>query len=90
MTGHVHKRGTTWKVVYDEGHDEHGKRRQRSKGGFHTRRDAQTFLTDVLSRLGDGSYTQPAKTTLGEFLTREWLPAIESTLRPLSFTSTRP
>ena len=69
MRGHVHKRGTTWTVVYDEGHDENGRRRQRSKGGFATRRDAQRFLTDVLSRLGDGSYAQPSKVTLAEFLT---------------------
>lgn len=55
MRGHVYKRVTSWTVVYDEGHDENGRRRQRSKGGFATRRDAQRFLTDVLSRLGDGS-----------------------------------
>ena len=61
MSGHVHKRGTTWTVVYDEGHDENGRRRQRSKGGFATRREAQRFLTDMLSRLGDGSYAQPSQ-----------------------------
>ena len=88
MRGHVHKRGTTWTVVYDEGHDENGGRRQRSKGGFATRRDAQRFLTDVLSRLGDGSYAQPSKTTLAEFLIGEWLPAIEGTVRPSRTRST--
>ena len=84
MRGHVHKRGSTWTVVYDEQPDEHGGRRQRSKGGFSTRREAQAFLTDTLSRLGDGSYAAPSKLTLGEFLTDEWLPAVEGTLRPLS------
>ena len=64
MRGHIHRRGATWTVVYDEGHDETGRRRQRTKGGFHTRRDAQRFLTDVLGRLGDGSYAQPSKVTL--------------------------
>jgi integrase len=86
MRGHVYKRGTTWTVVYDEGHDEHSRRRQRSKGGFQTRRDAQRFLTDVLARLGDGSYAQPSKTSLGDFLEGEWLPAVASTVRPLTFT----
>jgi integrase len=89
MRGHIRKRGSSWTVVYDEGHDEHGKRRQRSKGGFPTRREAQAFLTDVLSRLGDGSYAQPSKTTLGEFLTGEWLPAVEGTVRPLTFAHYR-
>lgn len=90
MRGHVRKRGNTWAVVYDEGYapDENGKlkRVQRWKGGFATRREAQAFLTDILSRLGDGSYAAPTKTTLAEFLREEWLPAVEGTLRPLSFT----
>lgn len=85
MRGTIVKRGSTWTVRYDEGFDEHGKRRQRSKGGFRTRRDAQAFLTATLSRIGDGSYAAPVKTTLGEYLNREWLPAVESTLRHLSF-----
>ena len=89
MRGNVYKRGSTWTVRYDEGHDERNRRRQRSKGGFRTRQDAQRFLTDVLSRLGDGSYAQPAKTTVREYLESEWLPAIESTVRPLTFTQYR-
>jgi integrase len=86
MRGHVYRRGATWTAVYDEGHDEHGRRRQRSKGGFPTRREAQRFLTDVLARLGDGSYAAPSKATLSDYLTGEWLPAVESTVRPLTFT----
>jgi integrase len=85
MRGHVCRRGSTWTVVYDEP-SENGKRKQRSKGGFATKRDAQRFLTDTLARLGDGSYAAPSKLTLAEFLEREWLPAVEGTLRPLSFT----
>jgi integrase len=84
MRGHVHKRGSTWTVVYDEHRAESDKRVQRSKGGFATRREAQAFLTGTLSRLGDGSYAAPSKVTLGEYLNAEWLPAIEATLRPLS------
>jgi integrase len=84
MRGHVYRRGATWTVKYDEGRDEHGRRRQRSKGGFATRREAQRFLTDVLARVGDGSYAPPSKVTLGDYLTGEWLPAVEGTLRPLS------
>jgi hypothetical protein len=84
MKGHVYKRGNGWTVVFDEGRDEHGKRLQRSKGGFHTRRDAQQFLNQTLSRLGDGSYAGPSKLMLGEYLTGEWLPAIGGTVRPLT------
>ena len=84
MRGHVYKRGSTWTVVYDEKPDENGKRRQRSKGGFATRREAQRFLTDTLARLDTGSYAAPSKLTVADYLEREWLPAVEGTLRPLS------
>jgi integrase len=80
MRGHIHKRGSTYTVVYDESRS-NGRRRQRSKGGFRTKREAETFLTDQLRRLGDGSYAQPSKLTVAEFLA-EWLSAVEATLRP--------
>jgi integrase len=83
--GHVHKRGSTWTVIYDEPPADDGRRRQRSKGGFPTRREAQRFLNDTLARLGDGSYAQPSKITLGDYMADEWLPAVRGTLRPLSY-----
>ncbi|MGH2975581.1 MAG: tyrosine-type recombinase/integrase [Solirubrobacterales bacterium] len=83
MRGHIRKRGQKWTVRYDEP-GEDGKRRQRRKGGFATKREAQTFLNEQLQRLGDGSYSQPSKQLLGEYLRCEWLPAVEGTLRPLS------
>ena len=89
MRGNVYKRGSTWTVRYDEGYDEHGRRRQRSKGGFVTRREAQAFLNTAITRIGDGSYAAPSKQTLGDYLNAEWLPAIESTVRPLTFVSYR-
>jgi integrase len=84
MRGHAYKRGASWTVVYDEQADDNGKRRQRSKGGFATRREAETFLTDTLGRIASGSYAVPSKLTVTDFLEREWLPAVEGTLRPLS------
>jgi integrase len=84
MRGHVRKRGSSWTVVYDEQPDENGKRRQRSKGGFATQKAAQRFLTDQLSRIDGGIYTEPSKLTVADFLEHEWLPAVEGTLRPLS------
>ena len=46
--GNVYKRGSTWSVRYDEPSPD-GKRKQRSKGGFRTRRDAQQFLAEQLA-----------------------------------------
>ena len=84
MRGSIYKRGVTWTVVYDEASVEGTKRRQRSKGGFATRREAQAFLNDQIARLSDGSYAQPTKQTFREYLNGEWLPSVEATLRPLS------
>lgn len=83
MTGHVRKRGKSWTVIYDEGHDEDGKRVQRWKGGFATRKAAQVFLAETLSDLGDGSYVQPSKTLLGDYLA-EWLEGLGDELAPLT------
>ena len=47
------------------------------------------FLATTLNRLGDGSYAAPSKQAFGDYLTGEWLPAIESTVRPLTFLSYR-
>jgi integrase len=83
MRGSIRKRGSTWTVTYDEPSAD-GRRKQRSKGGFATKRLASAFLTEALARLGDGTYAMPAKTTAGAFLVDEWLPAVTPTLRPLS------
>jgi integrase len=83
MRGSIKRRGSSWSVTFDEPSGD-GKRRQRTKGGFSTKREASAFLTEALARLGDGSYAAPAKITVGAFLTGEWLPAITPTLRPLS------
>jgi integrase len=76
MRGHTRKRGKTWAIVYDQGVDEEGKRRQRWKGGFRTEKEAQAELTRILGTLGDGSYVEPSKLTLGAFLIDEWLPTV--------------
>lgn len=83
MRGHIAKRGATWSVTYDEAAID-GARRQRSKGGFATKREASAFLTDTLARLAGGTYASPSTLTVGDYLSTEWLPAVRGTLRPLS------
>jgi integrase len=89
VRGHVRKRGNTWAIVYDEGHDENGKRVQRWRGGFATQKEAQAFLTETLGGLGKGTYVTPSKLTLIDYLEGEWLPAIEAAgeLAPLTVTT---
>lgn len=88
MRGHVRKRGGTWAVVYDEGRDDGGRRVQRWKGGYATRREAEEALTKILSSLAMGEYVRPTADTFGGFLD-EWLEAIEAQVRPSTLASYR-
>jgi integrase len=83
MRGHVRRRGNSWAVVYDEGHDEDGKRRQRWLSGFKTKNEAQAALTRALHGLGTGDYVTPSEITLAAYLTA-WL----ETITPKSATLT--
>lgn len=81
MRGHVRKQGSTWYVVVDLPRDRvTGKRKQKWHSGFRTKRDADKALTDILSRLDQGTYVEPTKRTLAAFLD-EWLVAVRPTLR---------
>jgi hypothetical protein len=87
MRGSTRKRGRTWTAYYDLGDDlETGARRQKTKGGFKAQKAAQAFLADVVTQLGQGTYTEPSKTPLGRYMRDEWLPAVRGQLRPLSAT----
>jgi integrase len=80
--GSVRQRGTTWTVVLDEPRAD-GRRRQRSKGGFRTRKDAERYLREQLVSLDAGTYMAPHKLTVATYLTEHWLPAMQARgLRP--------
>jgi integrase len=55
------------------------------KGGFPTKRAAQEFLTATLGAMNEGAYVPPSKLSVKDFIEREWLPAIEATVRPSTF-----
>jgi integrase len=85
--GSIRKRGPTWTVVVDVGRDPTTrKRRQTSRGGFKTRREANRWLTQALGQLDQGSYVTPTRQTVGGHLLG-WLPAVRSSLRPATFES---
>ncbi|MFN2555690.1 MAG: Arm DNA-binding domain-containing protein [Nitriliruptorales bacterium] len=73
--GSIRKRGETW-TAYWFVNDADGKRRQRTKGGFRTKREAQGHLNDVLTAVQHGTYSEPRKMTLAVFLRQEWLPTL--------------
>jgi integrase len=77
MRGSVRKRGSTYSYWLDIGPDPlTGKRRQRTKGGFRTKRECQAALNEAISALRSGTLVQPSRRTVASFLVEEWLPAV--------------
>lgn len=89
MNGHFRKRGKRWYVWFDLGPGPDGRRRQKSMGGFATKREAQAAfaeLRDQHSRRNGGVPT--SKLTLGQYLVEEWLPVAKTSLRPSTWATT--
>src|SRR5680860_87214 len=81
MRGTIRRHGPSWQALWKVD----GK--QRSKSGFTTKKEAEDFLVKTLSTLQDGSYVDPARVLVREYLTDVWLPAVKATIRPTTFTS---
>jgi integrase len=62
-------------------------RRRETKGGFTTRREAQTAMSKVAVAVEERTHVASSRLTLREYLTKEWLPAIEHTIRPTTYRS---
>jgi len=72
--GNIAKRGSTWTYyVYVTNGD--GSRRQVSKGGFRTRKQAEAARIEALATINNGTWVEPGRLTIREFLEDEWLPS---------------
>ncbi len=78
--GHLYKRGTSWTYVLDISLPGQ-RRRQKTKAGYRTKRDALAALNEAQAALQRGIYVEPSKLSVKTFLLDHWLPAIESGLR---------
>lgn len=74
-----------WYVVLDLSRDGTGRRRQKWHSGYRSKRDAERGLTALLSARDTGTYVEPQRVRLGEYLLERWLPAVESTVRPATY-----
>lgn len=85
MKGHFRKRGARWYfwVELEPGPD--GKRRQKSRGGFATRKEAERAFAALRDEVRRGAYVEPSKLTLSRFLEDEWLPSIAASVRPTTW-----
>ncbi len=87
MRGSVIKRGKSWSYVVDLGRDPAtGRRRQRWKGGWATKREAELALHRVLGRVGSGEVADAGALTVGAFL-EQWLVGLRPSLKPTTAKS---
>jgi integrase len=72
MRGHIRRRGErSWELKFDTGVDAlTGKRTTRYHSFKGTKRDAQAELVRLMEAARTGTYVDPSKATLGEFLDR--------------------
>jgi integrase len=82
VRGHFKKRGEKWYFWAELEPGADGRRRQVSKGGFRTRKEAEKGFAEFRDQVRRGEYVAPSKLTVGFFLEEEWLPAIKASIRP--------
>lgn len=78
MQGSVFKRGKTWtyacRVPNPEKPDQ---MKQIQKGGFQTKRSAETALKAVVNKVDSGTYVALTKKTLSQFIIEDWFPSLD-------------
>ncbi|WP_342042830.1 site-specific integrase [Bacillus sp. OTU2372] len=69
MRGSIKKDGNSWNVVFDLGKDPvTGKRKQKRKRGFKTKKEAEKYINEQLNAIDKGTYFEPSEITLSEYL----------------------
>lgn len=73
-----------WEVRYNAGYDGEGKRIQKYKGGFKRKADAEAYLAEQLASIKHGTYIEPAKMFLFEYL-NQWLEEKKEDISPTTY-----
>jgi integrase len=69
MKGNLTRRGkSSWRIKFDLGRDPTGARKIQYHTYRGTRREAQGKLAELIASVGGGSYVEPSKTTVAEFV----------------------
>ncbi len=62
-------------------------RRRQTRAGFSTRKECVAAMNKVLVAVEEETHVVATKLSVREFLTKEWLPAVEATIRPTTYRS---
>ncbi|HWO95157.1 MAG TPA: Arm DNA-binding domain-containing protein [Bacillus sp. (in: firmicutes)] len=69
MKGYFRKRNDKWSFTVDLGKDPlTRKRRQKTKSGFKTKKEAQNACAELITLLEKGTYVENSKQSFGEFI----------------------
>jgi hypothetical protein len=80
VRGQVLERGDTWSYGVDLP-PAPGRRRQRKKGGFRTRKEAEAALAALMTDAQNGKVVEVTRQTVASYL-EEWLATVTPSLRP--------
>lgn len=87
MKGSYRKRGDTWSYVVDLGPDPAtGKRRQKEKSGFRTKKEAQTAAAELIIQVENSDYKKPVKQSLEKYLC-DWLESKRISIKKNTFAN---
>ncbi|GGE63525.1 site-specific integrase [Priestia taiwanensis] len=88
MKGYFRKHGDTWSFTIDIGMDDlTGKRKQKTKTGFKTKKEAQKAAALLITELEQGIYVEEKKITVKDFML-DWLENVaRHNVKPSSFVS---
>jgi integrase len=84
MKGHIRERSPGhWAIIIDVPDPQTGKRRRKWHSFTGTKREAQVESAQLIAAIKGGTYLEPSKTTLAQFLDR-WLDHMRSQISPKS------
>lgn len=87
MKGYFRKRGEKWSFTVDIGIDaQTGKRKQITKSGFDTKKEAQEECATLIIDLSSGTFAKPTKLTVERFL-NDWLISKKTSIRESTYSS---
>lgn len=80
-----HGKGWQYRIRYKDPHT--NKYREKSKGGFHTKKEAQLAAAEVEKKILNNTYTEITEMTLGSFII-EWMNSVaKNNMRPSTFSN---
>jgi integrase len=72
VAGSVKKDGSSWYYILELGYGSNGKRKQKKKRGFKTKKEAQAALVTAENELLKGTYIEPSKVLYRDYL-HDWM-----------------